>query len=100
MAGADQRKPQAEVDPAHLLDLLERFEKRLDLHDEMLARLLGGYTQLWSGLEALIEFTLDDRPPEDRERWEAGLKWYSQELWKGVHGTATTEMDGGATPST
>lgn len=62
----------------------DHLDKVIESHDEMLGRLLGGMTQLWSGLESLIEFILDDKSPEDKEKFITGLNWYSNELWKAV----------------
>lgn len=105
MAGGDQR-PEQEVagDPWDRFgDFLEqrfkKLEKRLEQHDEMLANMMGGYAQLWAGLEALLTVLMEDRPPEDREKWETALRYYSSELWKAIQ-SGTAEMAGGATPNT
>jgi hypothetical protein len=104
VAGGDQR-PDEEVgsDPwdrfSELLGAqFAKLEKRIEQHDEMLANIMGGYAQLWAGLEALLTVILEDRPPEDREKWETALRFYSSELWKAVQSGAT-EMAGGATPN-
>lgn len=65
----------------------ERFkllEARLDKHEEMNARLLGGLTQLWSGLEAVISSLMDNKTDEERQKFEETLQWYSTGLWKGI----------------
>ena len=62
----------------------EMIDQILEKHDEMLGRMLGGMTQLWSGLESLIEFIVDEKTPEEKEKFLAGLNWYSTELWKAI----------------
>jgi hypothetical protein len=68
-----------------ILELLERIEGRLDLHEQMMAQLLAAHTELWSGLEALTEATMDARPPEDREKFAQAVTQYSSQLWKAIH---------------
>jgi hypothetical protein len=68
-----------------ILELLERIEARLDLHEQMMAQLLAAHTELWSGLEALTEATMDGRPAEDRAKFAQAVAQYSTELWSAIH---------------
>jgi hypothetical protein len=63
---------------------LDELTQQVEKHDEMLAMLLASYTQLWSGLEALMGLTLDEKPEEEREKFKAAVAWYSSELWKAM----------------
>jgi hypothetical protein len=92
---ADDDKTRLEVMAELINQRFELVDKQLESHDEMLGRLLGGLTQLWSGLEALIDFTLDDKPDEEKEKFRAGLQWYASELWKAIKQSA--DLAGGDT---
>lgn len=74
-----------EYDPEQVARNLHTLEELVNKHDEMLAMMLAGYTQLWSGLEALMGVILDDKPEEEREKFKAAVTWYSSELWKAMH---------------
>lgn len=72
-------------DVAQLTQTVANLEALVTKHDEMLAMLLASYTQLWSGLEALMGLILDDKPEEEREQFKSAVAWYSSELWKAMH---------------
>jgi hypothetical protein len=61
----------------------------------MCASLMGGVSQQWAALEALISFTLEGKSDDEKEQWKAAFAWFTNELWRAVKDSAMA----GATPT-
>lgn len=82
-------QPQPETEPTQPEKTpIQRLEERQEQLETMLASLMGGMSQLWAALEALIEFNLEGKTDEEKEQWKASLAWYTNELWKAVKDSA------------